>query len=306
MSKREKLTADELRARNRERTRLWRAQMSPEQRERMRLEGVARQKKYQRALPAAIRKARNREAWLKHGKTKTSRRRWSDEDNAKMRQCYPTYPRAELERMLRRPWAQIAGHATTLCIKRRLYIPTKTRELAANPLVQALVERRINSGITITSLAKKIGVDATRVSCWELGRNPPELQTLRWWAEALGMKVALTEVSAPIVTLRPVAPWTERLTFDETARTVAFDGCVSRRLTGTEVKLLRALSTSVRSKEQILAKIYGDDDDVPELKIIDVFVCKLRTKLTPTRISIETVWGEGYYLALRGAQARAA
>ena len=32
-------------------------------------------------------------------------------------------------------------------------------------------------------------------------------------------------------------------------------------------------------------------------KIIDVQICKMRRKLTPIGISIETVWGEGYRLA---------
>ena len=39
--------------------------------------------------------------------------------------------------------------------------------------------------------------------------------------------------------------------------------------------------------------------DEPELKIIDVFICKLRKKLanaTGGRDHIETVWGRGYML----------
>ena len=40
--------------------------------------------------------------------------------------------------------------------------------------------------------------------------------------------------------------------------------------------------------------------DEPQLKIIDVFICKLRKKLTTTATGgshyIETVWGRGYVM----------
>jgi two-component system cell cycle response regulator CtrA len=47
-----------------------------------------------------------------------------------------------------------------------------------------------------------------------------------------------------------------------------------------------------------LNHLYGGMDE-PELKIIDVFVCKLRKKLaqaTGGKHYIETVWGRGYVL----------
>jgi two-component system cell cycle response regulator CtrA len=47
-----------------------------------------------------------------------------------------------------------------------------------------------------------------------------------------------------------------------------------------------------------LNHLYGGMDE-PELKIIDVFVCKLRKKLssaTGGENYIETVWGRGYVL----------
>jgi two-component system, cell cycle response regulator CtrA len=43
-----------------------------------------------------------------------------------------------------------------------------------------------------------------------------------------------------------------------------------------------------------LTHLYGGMDE-PELKIIDVFMCKLRKKLA-SRNYIETVWGRGYVL----------
>jgi two-component system cell cycle response regulator CtrA len=47
-----------------------------------------------------------------------------------------------------------------------------------------------------------------------------------------------------------------------------------------------------------LNHLYGGIDE-PELKIIDVFICKLRKKLTTATGRdhyIETVWGRGYVL----------
>jgi two-component system cell cycle response regulator CtrA len=47
-----------------------------------------------------------------------------------------------------------------------------------------------------------------------------------------------------------------------------------------------------------LNHLYGGMDE-PELKIIDVFICKLRKKLsaaTGGENYIETVWGRGYVL----------
>ena len=54
------------------------------------------------------------------------------------------------------------------------------------------------------------------------------------------------------------------------------------------------------SKEQILNHLYSAVDDEPELKIIDVFVCKLRKKIekyTNGKQYIKTAWGSGYKLS---------
>ena len=52
------------------------------------------------------------------------------------------------------------------------------------------------------------------------------------------------------------------------------------------------------TKEMFLNHLYGGMDE-PELKIIDVFICKLRKKLSAATQGdnyIETVWGRGYVL----------
>ena len=72
----------------------------------------------------------------------------------------------------------------------------------------------------------------------------------------------------------------------------------SWQLTATESRFLQVLGMAkgyVRSKERLLVALYGLEADV-DIKIIDVFACKLRRKLAGTGIEIQTVWGEGYRL----------
>lgn len=72
-------------------------------------------------------------------------------------------------------------------------------------------------------------------------------------------------------------------------------------LTGKEYQLLEVLAVrkgTTLTKEVILNNLYGGMDE-PEMKIIDVFVCKLRKKLTEASGGenyIETVWGRGYIM----------
>lgn len=78
-------------------------------------------------------------------------------------------------------------------------------------------------------------------------------------------------------------------------------------LTGKEYAMIELLSLRrglTITKEMFLNHLYGGMDE-PELKIIDVFICKLRKKLT--RVSggekyIETIWGRGYVLRDQGAE----
>jgi len=56
------------------------------------------------------------------------------------------------------------------------------------------------------------------------------------------------------------------------------------------------------TREQLMAEAYWlrSDMDEPEIKIIDVLVCKIRRKLAPLGLSIDTVWGRGYRILLKG------
>lgn len=72
------------------------------------------------------------------------------------------------------------------------------------------------------------------------------------------------------------------------------------QLTGKEYAILELLVLRkgiVLTKEIFLNHLYGGMDE-PEIKIIDVFICKLRKKLQNAGITnlIGTVWGRGYVL----------
>jgi two-component system cell cycle response regulator CtrA len=93
---------------------------------------------------------------------------------------------------------------------------------------------------------------------------------------------------------------TGKLSVNLDARTVEVES-QPLHLTGKEYGILELLSLrkgTTLTKEMFLNHLYGGMDE-PELKIIDVFVCKLRKKLsaaTGGNNYIETVWGRGYVL----------
>lgn len=93
---------------------------------------------------------------------------------------------------------------------------------------------------------------------------------------------------------------TGKLTVNLDSKSVEVSG-QRLHLTGKEYGMLELLSLrkgTTLTKEMFLNHLYGGMDE-PELKIIDVFVCKLRKKLAAATVGdnyIETVWGRGYVL----------
>jgi two-component system cell cycle response regulator CtrA len=93
---------------------------------------------------------------------------------------------------------------------------------------------------------------------------------------------------------------TGRLTVNLEHRSVEVDN-QPIHLTAKEYGIIELLSLrkgTTLTKEMFLNHLYGGIDE-PELKIIDVFVCKLRKKLsaaTGDENYIHTVWGRGYVL----------
>ncbi len=103
---------------------------------------------------------------------------------------------------------------------------------------------------------------------------------------------------------------TGRIAVNLDAKTVDVDG-MPVHLTGKEYQMLELLSLrkgTTLTKEMFLNHLYGGMDE-PELKIIDVFICKLRKKLataTGDDSYIQTVWGRGYVLKDPGPLAQGA
>ena len=95
------------------------------------------------------------------------------------------------------------------------------------------------------------------------------------------------------------------VTLDVDHQDVVANG-VRVHFTNKEFALLQLLvlrRNMVMTKEAILSQLYGNMDE-PEIKIVDVFICKIRSKLTkaglPTVIS--TVWGRGYTINDTGCE----
>lgn len=80
------------------------------------------------------------------------------------------------------------------------------------------------------------------------------------------------------------------------------------KLTRTERAILKILHDHMGvaiHKERIHTKLYAlRPDDPPDMRIIDVLICKIRHKLgVSAPFVIETKWGEGYWLRRREEKA---
>ena len=93
---------------------------------------------------------------------------------------------------------------------------------------------------------------------------------------------------------------TGKLAVNLDAKTVETDGA-RIHLTPKEYAIVELLSLrkgTTLTKDMFLNHLYGGVDE-PEIKIVDVFICKLRKKLAMAcegENYIETVWGRGYVL----------
>lgn len=91
------------------------------------------------------------------------------------------------------------------------------------------------------------------------------------------------------------------------SKTVEVDGA-RIHVTSKEYQILELLVLRMGmtlSKEMFLNYLYGGMEE-PDIKIIDVFICKLRKKLADAsggKDYIETVWGRGYIMRPRARNA---
>ena len=101
---------------------------------------------------------------------------------------------------------------------------------------------------------------------------------------------------------RQALPATDDLLIDEESGFVR-RGDELAYLTVQEVAMFVALREAfprLRSRDQLLADLYWHrhEGEEPAVKIVDVWICKLRKKLEPLRVEIETHWGRGYRMVV--------
>ncbi|HTV69309.1 MAG TPA: winged helix-turn-helix domain-containing protein [Rhizobiaceae bacterium] len=70
-------------------------------------------------------------------------------------------------------------------------------------------------------------------------------------------------------------------------------------------RAFRARSPLVVKRETIYASLYAfrPDCDAPDMRIIDVYVCRLRKKLSLHGIRLDTAWGMGWRMSRESAEA---
>lgn len=105
-----------------------------------------------------------------------------------------------------------------------------------------------------------------------------------------------------------IVPEDSGLVIDHDRAEIRFRGMVIQA-TSKEFAILAALVKArgrAVTKENLLKALYWDrwGKDEPEMKIIDVFVCKLRKKIKPAGLGIKTHWGRGYELVVPGQASR--
>src|SRR4051794_21838367 len=160
-------------------------------------------------------------------------------------------------------------------------------------VLKKLRTARVSTPVLILS---RIGEMASKVRA--LGFGADDYVTKPFPRDELVARIQPTVHRSKVHSQSVTLPATVAVTLD--AKTIEVDG--SRvHLTGKEYAMLELLSLrkgTTLTKEMFLNHLYGGMDE-PELKIIDVFICKRRKKLSLAcggANYIETVWGRGYVL----------
>jgi two-component system cell cycle response regulator CtrA len=82
------------------------------------------------------------------------------------------------------------------------------------------------------------------------------------------------------------------------ARTIEANGILVK-LTRKEFQLMELLTVrgDIVTRDEVFDYLYAGQE-IPEVKILDVFICKIRGKLRRSGLDlIQTVWGRGYKVA---------
>lgn len=176
--------------------------------------------------------------------------------------------------------------------------PLEMPDLDAPGLARAM---RLGAGSVVTPLLVLDARDAVaaKVACLQAGADdylttPCHRDELA--ARLRGLVRRAAGMPSEVLTCGPIA-------LDLAARRVTVDG-QAVRVTPQELRLLEALMLRqgrALAKETLLALMRRDANDEPEIKIVDVYVCKVRAKLADANAAaaacLTTVWGHGYRMA---------
>ncbi len=138
---------------------------------------------------------------------------------------------------------------------------------------------------------------ATKVTCFGLGADDYVCKPFHK-DELVARIRAIVRRSAGHATPTIIV---DRLEINIASRKALVDGN-QVALTGKEFETLEMLALSQESfvsKDQLLNGLYGGMD-TPDIKIVDVYICKLRKKImekTDGPSYIDTIWGKGYCLS---------
>ncbi len=79
---------------------------------------------------------------------------------------------------------------------------------------------------------------------------------------------------------------------------VSFEAPPQFRLTRNEAVIFGLLlKGQLVRRSSMMEELYLHEQDEADIKIVDVWVCKMRRKLKPYGIEIQTQWGQGYFLS---------
>lgn len=68
------------------------------------------------------------------------------------------------------------------------------REDYAKPIIDKLIKRRHDLGLSQLQVNEKLGMADRYVNKWECGMKTPNLYNLMLWCSVLGLKIEITEI----------------------------------------------------------------------------------------------------------------
>ncbi len=164
------------------------------------------------------------------------------------------------------------------------------------PGADVLKQMRQNNNMTPVLILSGINMPTKKVECFSVGADD-------YMTKPYDRSELVARVKAIVRRSRGLADniiKVGRMTINLNTKKVFIDETFLP-LTAKEYSLIELLALKkggTVSKESFLSQIYGGMDE-PEIKIIDVFLCKIRQKIkkiTGNETYIHTVWGRGYTL----------